>query len=107
MALPKEARACRHDLGVGGGASEISVVANARIPVASELSEQAHARKDGVSRGVDSPILEARPRSAVQIRPNRGGILQELMVPEHSRLRNEQNLSIGKAPGICETSAKH
>ena len=45
MALPKEARACRHDLGVGGGASEICVVANARIPVASELSDQAHARK--------------------------------------------------------------
>ena len=31
--------------------------------------------------------------------------MQKLMVPEHSRLRNEQNLSIGKAPGICETSA--
>jgi hypothetical protein len=53
MALPNVANTCGNDLGVGGGAPEIGVVINARIPVASELSDQTHARKDGVSRGVD------------------------------------------------------
>src|SRR6478736_5365856 len=40
MALPQEAHACRHDLGVGGGAPEIGVVIKARIPVASELRDK-------------------------------------------------------------------
>ena len=66
---------------IGSGAPEIGVVIDARVPVATELSDQARAGKDGISRWVDGAIVESRPSAAVEIGPNGGGILQELMVP--------------------------
>jgi hypothetical protein len=105
VALPKAARARGNDVGIGGGAPEIGVVIDARIPAASELSDQARARKDGVSRFADGTIVESRPSSTIETGPNRGGVLQELKVPEHSHLWNQENLALGKTPRICESSA--